>query len=315
MSASRPSPEMASAQGDYRYRVYGLGVRSDLPLPELNREENPGDADVDIRIGRVPRSAEEGISLGPDGAILRIKDVACYLMRNGREIIVDACPGASDRNVRLYLLGSAMGVLLHQKGLLPLHAKAVEVDGRAVAFMGESGAGKSTLAAWLHDRGHRVIADDVCVLRFDEERGRVRVDPGLPRIRLWKDALQRSGREPDNYELSWAGDESYEKFDVPVSPERSATAELEVAAIYLLSAGERFGIELLTGVDAVDAVFSHTYRGFVVAQLGQNRLHFDAAVNVVRSTPIFRLERSRELADMAADIPKIVEHARQMTGS
>jgi hypothetical protein len=68
-------------------------------------------------------------------------------------------------------------------------------------------------------------------------------------------------------------------------------------------------------VDAVDAVFSHTYRGFVAAQLGQNRLHFDAALNVVRSTPIFRLERSRELADMAADIPKIVEHARQLARS
>jgi hypothetical protein len=314
MSVSRPSPEMASASGGYRYRVYGLSVRSDLPLPELNREENPGDADVDIRIGRVPPSAEEGLSFGPDGAILRINDVASYLMRDGREISVDPCPDASDRNVRLYLLGSAMGVLLHQKGLLPLHANAVEIDGRAVAFMGESGAGKSTLAAWLHDLGHRVIADDVCVLRFDEESGRIRVDPGLPRIRLWKDALEGSGRSPGDYQFSYAGDETYEKFDVPVPHERSTAAEVDLAAIYLLSAGGGFGITRLTGVEAVEAVFSHTYRGFVVSQIGRDRLHFDAAVNVVRNASIFRLERSRDFADMAAEVSAIIAHARQLPG-
>ena len=44
-------------------------------------------------------------------------------------------PGASSRNVRVFLLGSAFGALLHQRGLLPLHANAVEVDGRAVATL------------------------------------------------------------------------------------------------------------------------------------------------------------------------------------
>jgi energy-coupling factor transporter ATP-binding protein EcfA2 len=303
---------MTDAPVSYRYRIYGLGVRSRLPLPELKEEEAAGEADVDIRVGDVPKSAE-GLSLGPEGAILRIGDIASYWIRDGREIVVDPCPDASDRNVRLYLLGSAMGVLLHQKGLLPLHANAIEMDGRAVAFMGESGAGKSTLAAWLHDLGHRVIADDVCVLRFDEARGRVRVDPGLPRIRLWKDALEGSGRRPGDYQFSYAGDETYEKFDVPVAPERISAAELDLAAIYLLTVGESFSILPLTGVDAVDAVFSHTYRGFVVSQLGQDRLHFDAAVNVVRNAPIFRLERSRDIADMADEVSAIVAHARQLT--
>ena len=100
-----------------------------------------------------------------------------------------------------------------------------------------------------------------------------------------------------------------------MTPERSAAADLDVLAIYLLTTGEDFRIVPLTGVDAVDAVFSNTYRGSVVSQLGQNRLHFEAAVKVVQNTPIFRLERSRVLEDMAADVPRIVEHARQMAGS
>jgi hypothetical protein len=298
----------------YRYRVYGLGVRSDFPLPDLRQDEASGEVDVDIRVGTVPATGgdSDGLCLDAESAVLRIKGIASYLIRAAREIVVDRHPGAADRNVRLYLLGSAMGILLHQKGLLPLHANAIEIDGRAVAFMGESGSGKSTLAALLHDAGHRVIADDICVLRFDGEQGAIRVYPGLRRIRLWKDALEHTGREPGDYEFSYAGDETYEKFDVPVSEEKSSSAELDLAAIYLLDAGDRFAISPLTGVEAVEAVFSHTYRGFVVSQLGRNQLHFDSAVRVVRGTPIFRLERSRELADMAADVSKIIEHARQL---
>lgn len=312
MSASQPSPEIAQRSGSYWYRLYGLNVRSAFPLPELRESEDARKADLDIRVGRVSRGHADGWSFGPDGAILRIEEIGSYLIRGGREIIVEKRPDAAERNMRLYLLGSAMGVLLHQRGLLPLHANAIEIDGCAVAFMGESGAGKSTLAAWSHDAGHRVIADDVCVLRFDDGQGRVSVHPGLPRIRLWKDALERTGREPGDYDFSYAGDETYEKFDVPVPQEASAAAELDLAAIYLLSDGISFGISRLTAAEAVEAVFSHTYRGFVVSELGRTQPHFDAAVKLVRNVPIFRLERRRELADIEADIPRVIAHARQL---
>jgi hypothetical protein len=311
MSASQRSPEAQNVS--YRYQVYGLNVRSRLPLPELHSNERPGEADVDVRLGKVPHS-EEWLTLRPDGAILSVPDIASYLMRAGREIVVDPVPHASDRNVRLYLLGSAMGVLLHQRGLLPLHANAIEIDGRAIAVMGESGAGKSTLAAWLHDAGHRIISDDVCVVGVDEQ-GRSCVHPGLPRIRLWKDALERSGREPGDFEYSFSGDETYEKFDVPVARDMSVGADLELAAIYLLSTGQEFDVTRLPGAEAVEALFSHTYRGFAVSQVGSSQLHFDSSVKVARRTPIFRFERSRDLGAMANDVPRIVEHARRQVGA
>jgi len=308
MFALRPFPDVPT----HRYKIYGLSIVSDLRLPELPEDEGDGEADVRIS-GAVVAGSEEGISFGPDGAVLHIKGIASYLIRDGRGILVDPAPDAVDRNVRLYLLGSAFGILLHQRGLLPLHANAIEIDGHAVAFMGETGAGKSTLAAWLHDAGHRVIADDVCVLDFGEGgQDRIRVRPGMPRIRLWKDALERSGRVSADYEFSYAGDESYEKFDVPVSPERSTETDLDLVAIYVLSTGESFDISRLSGVDAADAVFSNTYRGFVLSELGQSRLHFDAALKVVRSTPIFRLERSRRLEDIAGDVSRVIAHARSL---
>ena len=304
MSASRPFPDLQHSAAPYRYRVYGLRIRSDLRLPELFEDEGSGDADVDIRIG----SVGEELGIGPGGAVLRVDNVATYRMRDGREITVDPDSNTADRNIRLFLLGSAMGVLLHQRGSLPLHANAIEVSGRAVAFMGESGAGKSTLAAWLHDAGHRVIADDVCVVSMDDKNRRARVHPGLARIRLWKDALERTGREAGDYEYSYAGDETYEKFDIPVSPDKSAEAELDLAAVYLLSVGERFRIIRLTGADAVEAIFSHTYRGLFVPDLGQSHSHFTASVDLARVTPIFRLERPKDLNELSRDIEKVLSH-------
>ena len=314
MPASRSSPDKPGRR-PFRYRLYGLKVSSEFALPELRPDDEGGHADVVVRAGEVTALEEEGLSFGPDGAILRIQDVATYLIRDGLEVVVDAALGASARNVRLYLLGSAMGVLLHQKALLPLHANAVEIDGSAVAFMGRAGVGKSTLASFFHDRGNRVIADDVCVLEFDERGGRPRVHPGLPRIRLWKDALERSGRDPADYELSFSGDESYQKFDVPISLERSSADALDLAGVYLLSDGDSLKITRLTGVDAVEAVFSNTYRGFAVSELGRSKLHFESALKLVRSTPIFRLERSRNPSDMTADVPEMLAHVRAASRS
>ena len=152
------------------YTVFGLKVRSELALPELAPDRTETPADVVIARGKIPglKSAEAGLHVAGDALVLVVPEVARYAIRGGSSIVVE--PETADvpeTNVRLFLLGSAFGALLHQRGLLPLHANAVEIDGSAVAFMGASGSGKSTLAMWLCDQGFRILADDVCVVRFD----------------------------------------------------------------------------------------------------------------------------------------------------
>ena len=111
------------------YQVFGLRIRSEVPLPELFPALGDGDADVTIRRGSI--AAVDGVSgvRSEDGALLlTVPDVGRYRIEGGHEIIVDPNTGVPERNVRLYLLGSAFGALLHQRGLLPLHANAVEID-------------------------------------------------------------------------------------------------------------------------------------------------------------------------------------------
>ena len=82
--------------------------------------------------------------------MLEYPGAATFLIRGGREIVIDAAPGVEQRLIRLFLLGPALALLLHQRRFLVLHASAVMIDGAAVAFVAEKGMGKSTLAAALH---------------------------------------------------------------------------------------------------------------------------------------------------------------------
>jgi len=201
--------------------------------------------------------------------------------------------------------------LLHQRGLLPLHANAVEIGGRAFAFMGRSGAGKSTLAAAFHDRGHRVIADDVCVIRFDDE-GRAFACPGIPRLRLWEEALTATGRTSGSYQPSYAGDESFRKFDVPIDWDPRDALTLPLAAIYWLAEGERIAVRKLEGSEAAEAIFANTYRGGFVRSAGDPLVHWSMSLNLILGTPVYELSRPWGLARFAEDLPQIVRLAEEV---
>lgn len=296
------------------YKLFGLTVHSELELPELFPIAADGEPDVNIRVGPVEELAQnsDGLHAVNGGLVLIVPDIGRYRISSGSEIIVDPNGGVPERNVHLYLLGSAFGALLHQRGLLPLHANAVEIDAKAVAFMGASGEGKSTLAAWFHDHGHRIIADDVCVVRFDDN-GRPRAAPGLPRLRLWSEVLEATGRDASNYGRSYAGEETYDKFDVPLARHATTTSDMEIAVLYVLVGSDRFDIVPLQGVAAAEVLFANTYRGAYISAAGGEQEHWCACVRLVRSIPVFRMERPRRLDRLDAHCRELLEHLRSLT--
>lgn len=296
----------------FHYSVFGLSVQSDLPLPQLLATAAVETPDVSIRLAAIPESAERssGTYAGQDGVLLVVEGVASFRIRAGREILVQAAQDSSDQNVRLYLLGSAMGMLLHQRALLPLHANCVEIDGGAFAFMGRPGAGKSTLAGWFHDRGFRLLADDVSVVGFDEGEGRALVYPGIPRLRLWREALEASGRSSADHSLSYEGDETYEKYDVPVAPEGTATEPRPLVAIYVLGSAREASIVPLQGLGAAEAIFANTYRGAYLATAGDPREHWSACLRLVRTIPVFLVERHLGFEHLDEQSSLMLAHAR-----
>ena len=303
------------------YRLFGLRVASEIELPELfetGLDAGDGPADVTIVRGVVAAAgpqAVDGVVAAGDGATLEVPDVARFHVVGGKTITVSALPGTPEANVRLFLLGSASAILIYQRGLLPLHANAIEIDGRAVAFLGESGAGKSTLAAWFNDRGARILSDDVCVVGFGDGGGECAVPlamPGLPRYRLWRDALERSGRDAADHPRSYFGDDKYEKFDVAVPVAKSTAVPLPVAALYVLEQGEEFSVEPLVGIAATQALFAHSYRGGYLSVIGGQEAHWWSCVRLIQSVPVFSAQRRWNVAAMDEQNAALLNHVQSL---
>jgi hypothetical protein len=300
------------------YRVFGLQLRSEIPLTELFPAEQGDGPEITIRLAPFPPIEGErfdGFAVTAAGAVLNVPGAARYLVRNGDEILVDPDPDGSERHMRLYLLGSALGALLHQRNLLPLHANSIGIGGRAVAFLGHSGAGKSTMAAWFHDRGFDVLADDVCVVTQSEGSPPL-AQPGIPRLRMWRDALEASGRSADGHELSF---DDAEKYNVPTR-EPTAEGPLRLGAIYLLkkaeeaTPGEPF-VQPLGGIEAIDALVANTYRGGYIPMLGGTKRHLASCLALARSVPIFAVNRLWGKDHLDRQLRDIEAHARSLFGA
>src|SRR4051812_43710039 len=122
----------------FSYSAYGLGIASSVELPEL--VESQRRPDVNIRLGAVDRlpPGHTGPANGEhswatrEAACLVFPETGAALVRQGKEIVFDPLPGIDETTSRLFILGAALGILLHQRGFLVLHSSAVVINGRAV---------------------------------------------------------------------------------------------------------------------------------------------------------------------------------------
>lgn len=289
--------------------LFGLAVDSELPLPDL--PSAGADAPrVEVRFGDVP--PQDGhLRATPDGALaLQIPSVGRFLISDGESIVIDPAPEAGERELRVFLLGSAFGALLHQRGLLPLHANCIAIGGRAVAFLGRSGAGKSTLAHWFQRGGHAILADDVSAIAPAQPPLAL---PGVPRLRLWQDALEAAGLDGGAYPRSFA---RQNKFDVPAFA--TCREPLPLAACYLLAEaaeGEPGRISRLAGLEASEALIANTYRGRFVPLLGRSEQHLHSCVAVAAQVPVFRAVRRWGRDHYDADATRLRDHSEALLGA
>ncbi len=166
--------------------------------------------------------------MSADRFVLNIPGSARYLVEDGARVTVELADGAPEADVRGYLLGSVFGALCHQNGLLPLHASAVLGRDGVAAFLGDSGAGKSTTAAFLEQRGHRVISDDICLL--DDGSW---VIPVAGWLKLWRESFDNLGQVPDEGARVFSQTDKYRRYLEP-----TPAAGLRLRHVVFLEQGE-----------------------------------------------------------------------------
>lgn len=292
---------------NFIYRAYQLNIRADFPVPEFPAGEETSAPDVCIRLAAIPHAPvhvpddSAFYQITPNRFLLTLPNVARYLVRNGNQILVEPAPTSLESDIRIFLLGSVMGALLHQRGMLVIHAGALLTERGAVLYTGPSGIGKSTLLGELMRRGYKLMVDDVCGVILDSN-GAPLVLPGYPRTRLWMDSAQKLEQDTKTMERIRPGLEKFER----QAAEQYWDQPAPLFRIYLLTTGDGEDLSLTPEprLNTVRILLDNTYRREFLGGLEMRAPHFNLVSAVAKHTGVTRVTRPAhsfrlgELADL-----------------
>jgi len=292
------------------YRASGLWVDSDIQLTGFMPQESGVRPDVTMHRGAVPDQIDDPQIVGPNWQIaesqllLSVPGVARFWLRDGNVIVYD--PGAHDlADVPIFLMGTAFGLLMHQRGRVLLHASAIRVGNKAVLFCGASGAGKSTLAAALHQRGYEFVSDDLCSLTLRADAVPL-IDPDGRALKLWLQAIGQLGLGERQ-----AGPVRPALGKYFVTPVRSFPEPLPLGALYGLREARARTEEAIATPNLVDAallVRRNAYRPQIVHRMAQREAYLDAAIAIADHAGIHLLVRRMGFERIGATIDRLEAH-------
>ncbi|NOZ06934.1 MAG: hypothetical protein GXP41_11400 [Chloroflexi bacterium] len=187
------------------YRLYGLTLSTDfrfanhlLPgtgTPDLTFacvDQPPDSSQQDATVYTSPYRAEDGESVlvlrhANNYDILHFAHTADFYVWPER-ILCHLLNPDYDYLVEIHLLGPVLSFWLERQGLPALHAAAVVVDDRAIAFLSANKGGKSSLAAAFMQAGFPLLSDDI--VPVERAGGAFVGRPGYPQMRLWPEEAQ-----------------------------------------------------------------------------------------------------------------------------
>src|SRR5690625_7735483 len=225
------------------YTAFGFNISSEIFLHELKTvrfEDHEQDLVIkkeeltDLWSGYV--KTESYYYIKESFCMVRVPDVGIYKIENGNSISVSPFEGSDDGQIRLYILGTCMGVILMQRKILTIHGSRIAIKGKAYAIVGDSGAGNSTLASTSIKQVFQLLTDDVIAVKLSEDNIPI-VTPSYPYQKLWQESLEQFGIQSDQFKPIY-GRET--KFAIPLTDSFS-DKPMPLAGMFALSIGEQIG--------------------------------------------------------------------------
>ena len=247
----------------YLYEAFGLVLQSEYPIAQLLTAQEGAQVDVTIRQADLSGYglAEDHYRLNPTELILSISDVGTFRITEGKLVEIQPAESITLSNLGVYIMGSCMGAILHQRGFMPLHGSCVTDGTHSILITGESGAGKSTAT----------------------------VQSSYPSQKLWQDSLDHYGRpESDIHSLYF--NEEREKFGVDVRRFfHKGTAPLSMV-IQLIPTDDSCSIRRIDAFTAIEQLMQNTYRIFMIPKEYHQR-HFQRCATLAGRIPLMLLTR------------------------
>lgn len=276
------------------YKVYNLHIASELEMPELTEVE--GEADIFIKFDKIDNVAMIQNNCG-DYLFAEVPDIGKFAFLSGQKIIIEPKLEVDESLLQVMILGPLLCVLLAQRGFLVLHASAVNINGKAVAFLGGRGWGKSTLATAFHTFGYNVLTDDVMPVQITSQE--TLVFPAYPQFKVWQDAAHSLGHNTDNLSLIY---KNSPKLSYKFSDGFQQTP-LPLYRIYVLDKGEEHQISNVQPQEAFVNLVRHSRA--ISSMTPQNILtqHLQQCTQLVQQISFRRFTRKPALED----IPELVK--------
>jgi hypothetical protein len=295
--------------------LFGLGVHADIPLLADRVEECP--ADVIVRWVRNAKPSElravDSVASDQTSEIqLRWPRIGVMCVRNGSELELRTDP-ACDVNLLGHLVtGLGLGLILHQRGVLTLHASAVLINGVAMAFAGPKMVGKSTLAAAMVERGHTIISDDVVAIDLPGW-STPQVRWGAPYVKLWPDAAVRTGHDPAELPRVWSTNTKR----VVVTRSHAFRDPASLCALIVLDFAAMAGaplVEPLQGIAAFSELISNSHGFRWVQDRRCSALHLGQCRELLNRVGVYRLTRGKTMEGLASTSRLIEDLATSLRG-
>jgi len=303
----------------HAYQLYGLSLRSHWPLP-WGQERGPGRR-VELRpetrafFARLPRRAHppargdawfHHAQLPDESLYLRWSNLfEFHVSADGRRIVGRPLNGVSREAFQTYLVSQVLSFALLRQGIEPLHSTTVVVDGEAVAFLGDCGYGKSSLGAAFLRAGHRLLTDDLLVVK--EEKGCFLAQPGPPRLKLFPEVARAVlGKEPAGAPMN----PHTPKLVIPLGAEQTAAAAARLKAVYILASPGRRGrpkrvaLRRLRPRQALLALVANTFNP-VLREPERLARQFQTAARLAEVLPVKALSYPRGLARLSAVVEAV----------
>lgn len=296
----------------HRYFVYGAGLHSTMPFPELQEARDIAASWDFSAVGQLP-PMRDAIELGADNIY---GDVHARLFRHadGHRITVDdtgdfdlaeggRCLQWQRREeswpdfVRAHLLGRVLATAMFHEGWLPLHGSAVVLQEGAVAFLAPKGFGKSSLALALTQLGARLLTDDTLPVQPVGPSGEPLAWPGVHSLRVHDDAVEALGADVHGHATREG-----KLLVTGIPADRRASLPVPLRAVYLLDPRlPGSGAEVaatrtrLPALQAAVGIVAHVKIGRMLGPSGAAAMLTRSAA-VTRSVPVYRLSATRDLA-------------------
>ncbi|WP_163193903.1 hypothetical protein [Clostridium thermarum] len=278
----------------YLYRAFSLLIESEFEIPELLSNDEISGETINIRLGYVPRKLDNPIYEDPyyevekDRFIFNISNVARYLVQSGNTIVVEPYDNAHMQDIRVYLLSTAIGVLLCQRGIVALHSSTIVVDHKAITFSGECGAGKSTLSLAFKNRGYGLLSDDISAIKIEADNLPY-VYPSFPQQKLCSDILEQDALTVSKAKLI---DKDRKKYAVEIGECFIKKPMLFIAFYELtISDGEELEVEELFGTEKLVVLLRNIYARYIIRDLGLDSKLLKDSLCILKNIPFYRIKR------------------------